>query len=1048
MILTKSNTLKSAYKLLNQLILEGKGEEFLLIVPTNRKLRLAKKEIISKSPNQSISKINIETLSTISVKILEGCVGRLNILSESAASVLLNNSFRAINLKYFSSYKNGIPKGTLDRIKNVFHEYKRHGITPEILADETVSLSGSARRKAEDISAVFYSYQELLKKLNAYEIGDVYRHLINLNLNDFGKTFDDLYNKVKLVVVEGFSEFSKPEIDILDKISDRVNGNLFLNFDYSEDNDALFSHLAETYQKLKNKNFKYFSEEGAESEAFIKIIREKLFKPTEIKIVQNNICEITAKTPEEEITFVVKEIKNLIVNEGAKPHNICVAFNLIEKYSTIVRDKFQSFGIPLNLTDRYALNTFQPVVTIINLLEIEESDFYYKNVLRALSSDYFKPKYTTLYDLMNAVSELKIIAGYSSWNMFIKSHLRNYNDDDSALKVKSIYENILKEIDSINKLLIPFKKKLTLDQFYEELEKLVFHLNIPQKILTSGSGYEEENLKAITSLLQTAKELFELLKLDQSETETHSINYYLQQLRTAIESARFNVKEKSNFGVLVTTLKEIRGLKFDHLFLCGLVDGDFPTRYTPEIIQSKLYQRYEKKHQTEEQNLFYLSLSCWKKSLYLFHPLTNGNSELVPSNFLTAIKNIFDIKFRSENDYSNLIFSRNEYLMKFGEDIALNREIELPVGIENNPIAEELINKITIQQEYRKDIAVSNEFQGQIKVEGSLQSVLENLKNKSYSITQLETYAHCPFKCFAERILYLKPQSEPKEEIEALELGSLLHEILYEFYKEVKNKNTVISNCSNEEFAYLLELIFTIAKEKINDANFESPLSFFEKEKILGINDNRKYSILYLYLEQERNTQDGFLPLFFEETFGRRGESIDSDIDDVRTPEGNKLFGKIDRIDLNERNSTIKVIDYKRGTKKSGLKEDIYRGLSLQLPVYLYAAKLIVERKLNLTTDPAIASIYSLKPGDSFGNDELKLYNGRKGFNDSSDEEQKIILQKNREVMKDSLNKIDEYISSISDGKFHLSILEDKAEKVCSYCDFKGVCRINELVSD
>jgi ATP-dependent helicase/DNAse subunit B len=163
---------------------------------------------------------------------------------------------------------------------------------------------------------------------------------------------------------------------------------------------------------------------------------------------------------------------------------------------------------------------------------------------------------------------------------------------------------------------------------------------------------------------------------------------------------------------------------------------------------------------------------------------------------------------------------------------------------------------------------------------------------------------------------------------------------------------------------------------------------------------------------------------------------------------GYNLFGKIDRIDLEANSPNIKVIDYKRGIKKAGLKEDIYRGLSLQLPVYLYAAKLIVEKKMKINAEPAIASIYSLKPGNSFGEEEIKLYGGKKEFNNASEDEKKIIVTKNQEILADTLKKIDGYITSISEGKFNLSTLEDKSEKICAYCDFKGVCRINELVNE
>ena len=147
----------------------------------------------------------------------------------------------------------------------------------------------------------------------------------------------------------------------------------------------------------------------------------------------------------------------------------------------------------------------------------------------------------------------------------------------------------------------------------------------------------------------------------------------------------------------------------------------------------------------------------------------------------------------------------------------------------------------------------------------------DNLKNKineEFSVTQLETYAKCPYKYFAERILKLKPIEEPEEEIEGLELGSILHAILYEFYTELKKKNIILSNANNQQFAIAEELIFNIAGKMVKAMGFKSPYNFFEQEKILGIEGDRKESILYKFLLVEKENDDGFVPEFFEVGFG------------------------------------------------------------------------------------------------------------------------------------------------------------------------------------
>ena len=70
MILTKEKiTQLDIDRLVNDFIEQGKVNELLIVVPTNRKLRNLKKEIISDSPGLSASTINVETITTLSSKL-------------------------------------------------------------------------------------------------------------------------------------------------------------------------------------------------------------------------------------------------------------------------------------------------------------------------------------------------------------------------------------------------------------------------------------------------------------------------------------------------------------------------------------------------------------------------------------------------------------------------------------------------------------------------------------------------------------------------------------------------------------------------------------------------------------------------------------------------------------------------------------------------------------------------------------------------------------------------------------------------------------------
>ena len=160
MILTKNSRTSVDIDLeVNQKINAGKLNELLLIVPTNRKSRYLKKELISLSPGKSTGKIFLETIGTFSTKLLlDHSDASSKIISDAASSVLIKQSFQDVKLKYFSYYKKDVPTGTLDRIKNVVSEYKKHGITPKLLLEESKSLEGSEKLKAEDIAVIYEQY--------------------------------------------------------------------------------------------------------------------------------------------------------------------------------------------------------------------------------------------------------------------------------------------------------------------------------------------------------------------------------------------------------------------------------------------------------------------------------------------------------------------------------------------------------------------------------------------------------------------------------------------------------------------------------------------------------------------------------------------------------------------------------------------------------------------------------------------------------------------------------------------------------------------------
>jgi len=1042
MILTKENIRDiNVDFLISEKIDTSKLNRLLLIVPTNRKARNLKKEFISRIPNRAASGLNIETLGTISAKLLS-ITHPFKQLSEAAATVFIRQSAAEIELKYFSLYKNEIPFGALDRIKNVISEYKRQGITPNLLRSEAEKLGQSEKQNALDIADIYENYCKKCFALNAYEAGDIYSQLNQLTTKEFIANLRKLYDEVNLIIIDGFNEFSNPEIEIIQKLSNVGNTKLFLRFDYSQNNKSIFSHLDKCYDKLYQLGFINIEEKNiGDQNKFHKILRDKLFNSQRLssKIdYSTSISKIIANDREKEIELIAREIKKIITYEKCEPHRICLAFNLIQNYSSTIKDVFEKNGLPFNLSDRTPLDNANPVTAIVNFLEIAENDFYFKNIFRALSSGFIDTKTVDVSNLYKLSSELKIVSGKENWINSLKDAIANLDysgdDDNDGDKKKSLYNKALSDIQFISELLKPFEGKLPIEEFHKRFREFIVKTKIPFKLLSIEID-QEKNVRAFTDFLETMSEIFQLLSEEYGNEKAFAIDFYMDQIRTACNWARFNVKEKSDYGVQITTLDEIRGLEFDYLFIGGLCDGDLPTRYSPEIFFSGSFKKQARIHQTEERYRFYQALCTWRKKLFLTYPLTESGREVVVSTFLDEFEEVFSISSKNENDYENIIFSNEDLQTLIGKNgtESISNKMKNDLTIDLDKISHSLeIDKIRNSEEQ-----VESPYSGNISSDDPvITAKLNAFLSKQYSISQLETYAKCPFKFFVERVLGIETIEEPTEDVEAIEMGRLLHSILYEFYSSLRDKKIKLVNCDEKTFQKAEKLIFEIASNKLQLTAFRSPLTFYEREKILGLNGNKKESILYKFIETERKCEDDFIPMFFEVSFGRLKESGSDKILSDQEPiiiDNIRLRGKIDRIEVNEKIKSFNIVDYKLSGAKPSF-DDLKTGISLQLPIYLFAASELLSRKFNGKYSPNEMFIYSLKYAvDDFGKD--RVTSTKKG-----DEIQSV-----EQLVDRSIEHVKNYVEDISKGKFNLSKLEDRENKVCRFCQFRTVCRIDEV---
>jgi ATP-dependent helicase/nuclease subunit B len=217
-----------------------------------------------------------------------------------------------------------------------------------------------------------------------------------------------------------------------------------------------------------------------------------------------------------------------------------------------------------------------------------------------------------------------------------------------------------------------------------------------------------------------------------------------------------------------------------------------------------------------------------------------------------------------------------------------------------------------------------------------------SLEKTVFSASRLECLASCPFKYFMEYVLGVrKPETleyDPSHWLDPLNWGTLVHEVLFEFMKELQKRGEKPQKEKHRT------LIRDIAEKLTQSFKKKIPPP---SEDVFLLQKNELLEALDIFLEVESNRDKDIQPMLFEVDFGtdrNRGDGTDTPILIEITSELSILLrGRIDRIDrVGE--GLYRVIDYKSGGYSTYERTKYFgRGRILQHALYSLAAEKILK---------------------------------------------------------------------------------------------------------
>ena len=320
------------------------------------------------------------------------------------------------------------------------------------------------------------------------------------------------------------------------------------------------------------------------------------------------------------------------------------------------------------------------------------------------------------------------------------------------------------------------------------------------------------------------------------------------------------------------------------------------------------------------------------------------------------------------------------------------------------------------------------------------------------SVTRFEDFNACPFRFFAKHGLKLNERAEYK--VQSLDVGDLIHAVMSRFGHDLKAQGRRWSSVKavelNERVEKILDELTPIVRNKIL---FSTKALEHRRERIKTV----AVQSLARLIEFDGVSQ--FHPTIFESPFD---ETDTRTVGDVEL----NLRGRIDRIDISGDGKYFLVIDYKTGHATLNLKK-IFGGLSLQLAIYLGAAKKIIG------TEPAAMLYCLLRMSTKSGNTDadaesnaakelempglIRIDDDIRQALDSTgkfvhfDERLKsnLISREDLQTVIDYAEKLLQTTAErILNGDIEVKPAKFSDEDACAYCPFAALCTFDRAINE
>ena len=638
----------------------------------------------------------ILTFERLAREVLSASNTRVQLIAGSHRRQLIRQLIREAahnnRLRHFAAIAD--TAGLISQIEGFITELKRLEIWPEELRASCEQRGISA--KDREFLTLYEAYQNALLKHDLFD-AEGCSWAARANLKD-GQIAP--YESLKLVVVDGFNDFTRTQHDILEILASRVDQlTISLPLETPSRRPELFEKSRQTLVDLQqrhagcktinqtedSKTAKGQTEErqAGRAETAMGALAQSLFVSAVDRQPLANLrgIEVIAATQQiGEIREVARRVKQLLTDgdpsrpgQPIRAAEIAVVFRSLPDAAPLVREVFAEYGVPITLEAQEPLGRAPLLTSLVSLLRLVQEDWPYRRLLAVVTHNGLRPPFDEI-----AVDEIESdeipfdekaaeLPSVQAAEQVIR-RLQIPNGREELLRaVTRLCDRVPREGNADRKRrdekfrsqaarALPLLKKLSdsleqlpnqasLEEWANALDRLLRQLGFLSDDRGAFANADRAAAKKLADALAMSHQL--LMKFSDG-ARPYDLGEMLGVLDDIMECELLPGDEDPVGRVRILSAPGTRTLSIPYLFLAGLAEQAFPPPLdvarlysdaeTSRLIASGLPLPSRQQRGHEEMLLFYEVVTRATRRLTFSYPATDSKGEpLLPSPYLDEV---------------------------------------------------------------------------------------------------------------------------------------------------------------------------------------------------------------------------------------------------------------------------------------------------------------------------------------------------------------------------------------------------------------------------